>query len=64
MLVWLFNSLAAVIRGTGNMVFPALVTVAGVPLLVPLSALLIFGWGPSAARPLPAMAPPRGWNTC
>ncbi len=45
-LVWLFNSLAAVIRGTGNMAFPALVTVAGVPLLVPLSALLIFGWGP------------------
>ena len=45
-LVWLFNSLAAVIRGTGNMAFPALVTCAGVPLLVPLSALLIFGWGP------------------
>ncbi|MBN8493334.1 MAG: MATE family efflux transporter [Burkholderiales bacterium] len=45
-LVWLFNALSAVIRGTGNMAFPALVTVAGVPLLVPLSALLIFGWGP------------------
>ena len=26
-LVWLFNSLSAVIRGTGNMAFPALVTV-------------------------------------
>jgi len=48
-LVWLFNSLSAVIRGTGNMAFPALVTVAGVPLLVPLSALLIFGWGPVPA---------------
>lgn len=45
-LVWLFNALAAVIRGTGNMAVPALVTVLGVPLLVPLSALLIFGWGP------------------
>jgi putative MATE family efflux protein len=45
-LVWLFNSVSAVIRGTGNMAFPALVSVAGVPLLVPLSALLIFGWGP------------------
>ncbi len=45
-LVWLFNSLAAVIRGTGNMAVPANVTVAGVMLLVPLSPLLIFGWGP------------------
>ena len=48
-LVWLFNSLAAVIRGTGNMGLPALVTCAGVPLLVPLSALLIFGFGPVPA---------------
>jgi Na+-driven multidrug efflux pump len=45
----LFNSLSAVIRGTGNMALPALVTCAGVPLLVPLSALLIFGWGPLPA---------------
>ena len=45
-LVWLFNALAAVIRGTGNMAVPANVTVAGVVLLVPLSPLLIFGWGP------------------
>jgi putative MATE family efflux protein len=45
-LVWLFNSLAAVIRGTGNMAYPALVTVAGALGLVPLSAALIFGAGP------------------
>ncbi len=45
-LVWMFNSLAAVIRGTGNMAVPANVTVAGVVLLIPLSPLLIFGWGP------------------
>jgi len=45
-LVWLFNSLAAVIRGTGNMTLPASVTVIGAVPLVPLSALLIFGWGP------------------
>jgi len=45
-LVWMFTSLAAVIRGTGNMAVPANVTVAGVVLLVPLSPLLIFGWGP------------------
>jgi len=45
-LVWLFNALAAVIRGTGNMAVPAKVTVIGVLGLVPLSPLLIFGWGP------------------
>jgi Na+-driven multidrug efflux pump len=45
-LVWLFNSLANIIRGTGNMAFPALVTCIGVVVLVPLSPCLIFGWGP------------------
>ena len=48
-LIWLFNALAAVIRGTGNMAVPALVTCAGTVLLVPLSPLLIFGWGPVPA---------------
>ena len=48
-LVWLFNSLAAVIRGTGNMNVPAKVTVLGVFALIPLSPLLIFGWGPVPA---------------
>jgi putative MATE family efflux protein len=45
-LVWIFNTLSAVIRGTGNMAVPAVVTVAGAMVLVPLSPLLIFGWGP------------------
>jgi MATE family, multidrug efflux pump len=45
-LVWLFNSLANVIRGTGNMAVPALVTVIGVVVLIPLSPCLIFGFGP------------------
>lgn len=45
-LVWLFNSLSAIIRGTGNMAVPANVTVVGVVFLVPASPLLIFGWGP------------------
>ena len=45
-LVWIFNSLAAVLRGTGNMAVPANVTVAGVFMLIPLSPLLIFCWGP------------------
>jgi putative MATE family efflux protein len=45
-LVWLFNSLAAVIRGTGNMALPAAVTCAGLLVLIPMSPVLIFGWGP------------------
>jgi putative MATE family efflux protein len=45
-LVWLFNSLANVIRGTGNMAFPAMVTCIGVVVLIPLSPCLIFGLGP------------------
>lgn len=48
-LVWLFNALAAVIRGTGNMAVPAIVTSVGALLLVPLSPALIFGWGPLPA---------------
>ena len=44
-LVWMFNSLSAIIRGTGNMAVPAVVTVGGLVLLVPLSPLLTFGWG-------------------
>ncbi|MBB6558557.1 putative MATE family efflux protein [Acidovorax soli] len=44
--VWVFNTLAAIIRGTGNMAVPAYVTVWGALVLIPLSPLLIFGWGP------------------
>lgn len=45
-LLWLFNTLASVIRGTGNMALPAAVTCIGALLLIPLSPCLIFGWGP------------------
>jgi putative MATE family efflux protein len=45
-LLWLFNSLASVIRGTGNMAVPAIVVCVGAALLIPLSPCLIFGWGP------------------
>jgi len=44
--LWLFNSFAAVIRGTGNMFFPAAVVTSGAAILIPLSPLLIFGLGP------------------
>lgn len=45
-LLWLLNGLASVIRGTGNMLVPALVICGGVALLIPLSPVLIFGLGP------------------
>ncbi len=48
-LIWLFNSLAAVIRATGNMAMPAIVTLAGTAILVPVSPVLILGWGPFPA---------------
>src|SRR5471032_2053771 len=44
--LWLFNSFAAIIRGTGNMFFPSAVVTAGAFVLIPLSPLLIFGYGP------------------
>ena len=48
-LLWVMNALASVIRGTGNMLVPALVTCGGVIVLVPLSPCLIFGVGPFPA---------------
>jgi putative MATE family efflux protein len=45
-LVWTFNVLANIIRGTGNTQVPAVVTIAGAALLIPLSPSLIFGFGP------------------
>jgi len=48
-LLWVYNSLANVIRGTGNMAVPAIVTCVGVAVLVPLSPCLILGWGPFPA---------------
>jgi putative MATE family efflux protein len=48
-LVWLLNALASIIRGTGNMLVPSLAVVLSVVLLIPLSPLLIFGYGPIPA---------------
>ena len=45
-LIWSFNVLANILRGTGNTAITAVVTVAGAALLVPLSPCLIFGFGP------------------
>ena len=48
-LVWLLNAFASVIRGTGNMLVPSLAVCLGIVVLVPLSPLFIFGWGPVPA---------------
>src|SRR3954468_19076386 len=45
-LLWGMNALASVIRGTGNMLVPGIVTCGGALLLIPLSPALIFGLGP------------------
>jgi putative MATE family efflux protein len=48
-LIWLMNALASTIRGTGNMFVPSACICVGVVLLVPLSPVLIFGYGPIPA---------------
>lgn len=45
-IVWLMNSLASVLRGSGDMHTPATVTVIGALIMIALSPLLIFGAGP------------------
>ena len=45
-LLWLMNSLASVLRGSGDMRTPAAVMVAGAFIVIPASPLLIFGAGP------------------
>ena len=42
-LIWLFNLLMAVVRGTGNLQIPLIVVGGGALILVPLSRALIFG---------------------
>jgi len=48
-LIWVMNALGSLIRGTGNMLVPAYSVCIAVALLIPLSPLLIFGWGPVPA---------------
>ena len=45
-LLWLMNSLASVLRGSGDIRSPAVVMVAGALILIPVSPVLIFGVGP------------------
>ena len=48
-LIWILNALSSAIRGTGNMLVPAMVICVGVVVLIPLSPCLIFGIGPFPA---------------
>jgi len=44
--VWVVNLLAAALRGSGNVKVPALVTLVGAAVMIPVSPALIFGIGP------------------
>lgn len=48
-LIWVVALLSAALRGAGDTRTPACITLAGAILLLPLSPLLIFGWGPIPA---------------
>jgi Na+-driven multidrug efflux pump len=43
---WVFNILASVVRGAGNMLLPPGVVVGGAAVPLALSLALIVGWGP------------------
>ena len=47
--LWLLNAQASILRGTGNMVLPAIVLAGGVAILLVASPALIFGIGPIPA---------------
>ena len=56
---WLYNTLGAVVRGTGNMALPAAVMVGNGVVYLALSPALIVGWGPMpASRASPAPPSP------
>jgi len=44
--VWIVNLQAAALRGSGNVRVPAIVTLVGALVMIPLSPILIFGLGP------------------
>jgi putative MATE family efflux protein len=44
--VWLANTLSSVLRGTGNMLVPALALIVAAVVHLPLSAALVLGLGP------------------
>jgi MATE family, multidrug efflux pump len=45
--VWIVNLQAAALRGSGNVRVPAMVTLVGALVMIPVSPILIFGLGPA-----------------
>jgi putative MATE family efflux protein len=45
--LWMVNILASVLRGSGNMVGPSAIMMAGAALQVVVGGALCFGWGPA-----------------
>ena len=43
---WIMNLLAAAMRGAGNVRVPAILSMAGAAIMIPLSPAFIFGFGP------------------
>jgi putative MATE family efflux protein len=44
--IWITALLSSALRGAGNVKVPAMVTLAGAAVVLPLSPAMIFGWGP------------------
>ena len=55
-MVWLFNTLASIVRGTGNMRVPSLALVAAAVLQIGLGGLLGLGLGPVPRLGMPGLA--------
>ena len=54
--IWATNVLGAVVRGTGNMLLPALLLVLTALIHLVLCPMLVFGWGPIPALGVPGAA--------
>ncbi|WP_439546814.1 MATE family efflux transporter [Sandarakinorhabdus sp.] len=48
-IVWMVNLIGSALRAAGEVKLPAAVSLGGAAVLIPLSPLLIFGWGPLPA---------------
>jgi putative MATE family efflux protein len=54
--VWLFNTLASILRGSGNMRVPSAALVGAAVLQITLGGLLGLGWGPMPRLGMPGVA--------
>ncbi len=54
--VWLFNTLASILRGTGNMRVPSLALIGSAVLQILLGGALGLGWGPAPRLGMPGVA--------